>query len=376
MARWFIAASLFSVLVAVAIAFVAIKPLLERQPTVVTLPSSSAGRTDTAGESGAAPEVPPLVTPQPRQLDEKGAVLPWGSSTLDRLVTLELKPFDRSRMMAALFEISRNDAPTQTSRSSEFSLRLENLDPGRYRWSARVELRDGGVSSEIIPLRGDIAAADFIVLPPPPAIRRLSQVDLDGKPLGADRRVESAVRLAVELFDEFPAGVLQFEVSPLGAPGDPQLIEAKPSGKGAEVRFSGADGRYRWRARLVPPSRQPEPWRDAAIGPGLDFILFSKPAEKPPEASKPQTPPRDSRSPPPSQQAANTRPSGATTATNTGSGGLGQGSRAPRPSEQVEQSSFWQVAFMRLLMGLGVIAVALGALVLALRGLRRLLARS
>ena len=54
-----------------------------------------------------------------------------------------------------------------------------------------------------------------------------------------------------------------------------------------------------------------------------------------------------------------------------------QGKAAKNESNpECAKASFWQIAFMRLLVGLGVIGAALGAIALALRGLRRAVRRS
>ena len=405
--RWFAAAAIAAVVVGAAVALAILLPkppglvATDRPPTPAASgqqPSETAPST-TAERPPAAQPSPP-VPPKPRQLDDSGAVIAWGGSTAGRAVRLELQGVDREKFSGSEFYVSRGDGPIEVLPRGDYAAQLSDPAPGRYRWGAMLDVRGGAEPLRVEPPRGDATGADFIVVGPLPSIARLAQRTLEGAPLPADRRAEGAVRLGVELREDYPDAVLEVEVKAGAAAFDgKELLRAPFRALSADVTFAGAAGRYRWRARVALPGRAPTDWRDADAGPDYDFALFSKPVPPQPSQSQQTPPPRPQpqpstgptpsprsppqpptgQTPPPSDPTAPAfagRPPSATGGTGTGSTGLGGGRSDPLPSHQIEQASFWQIAFMRLLVGLGVIGAALGAIALALRGLRRAVRRS
>lgn len=354
----------------------------------------------------------PLTPPRPVQLDGTGMPIPWGQPTAERSIRLELQGIDRRHMVETTFYLTRDGEALRPMLATNFTATVQNLEPGNYQWSADVSLRTGAGSLLVEPPRGDPLTPDFVILPPLPSIDRMTQSDLAGKPLAADLRAEGTLLLGVELSHGYSGAVLEVEIKKAGSAFDGAgALVTRLEGTTGNVRFAGADGPYHWRARVVPPGRPGADWRLASLGQPHDFMLFSRPPEKP-ETEKKQEPqikkeaavddkkqqsqkqadPKDGKKDqtqkptdrkegqkndkvPDSPPGPGSGKPSASAVMGTGSGGLGQGSRDPLPSRQVEQTSFWQITFVRLLMGLGATALVMVTALLLLMGLRRIVGR-
>lgn len=375
---WFVAVALVALALAGGAAFALLQPFASAPPISAQSGTPPEGPPpQQTSPSPAAPHV--LRLPTPRQLDGEGRVIPWGDVAPGNAVRLELEGVDRDGFVSAEFFLAKDDDAAQPA-GQGFAAPLRGLAPGRYRWSVLLGRRDGGPPVSVEPPGGDGRAVDFIVVPPAPVLQRLAQSQLDGKPMPADRRSSNGARLEVELQVPYPGAIVEFEVKSAAVAFDGNGVHRVAANDGrAALSFTGVEGRYRWRARATAGARPPTAWLRQVDSRDVDFVVIVPPAATPPITSpSSQTPPQTR---PPSQQQPNpranplARPPAEISRSGAGSGGIGSGHNEPLKSEQINQTSFWQVAFMRILIGLGTVAAILGLLLGGVRGLRALIRR-
>lgn len=312
------------------------------------------------------PRRPP--PPVPRQLGEDGTVIAWGATVPGTSLRLEVLGVDRDQYGDVEFMIERDDAPAFTIRRGGHSAQLSKLEPGRYRWSARLAGRGDQAEALVEPPRGDSNGPNFVIAPPP-VIAELRQSRLDGSAIAADRRTEGGARLAVQLQADYPGAVLEVEVKPAGSAFDAiDVLRAAASGGKAEFVFTAPDGSYRWRARATAAGRDNTAWRAFGESAVPDFIVFRKPPETKPNTDTTRPPPRQAKGPA-------SQPPSALSRGSSGSRDLAGGRSDPLPSERQKLSSFWQIAFVRVAIGLAAVGATLAVLLFILRSIRHLTRR-
>jgi hypothetical protein len=251
-----------------------------------------------------------------------------------------------------------------------FSATLPGLQPGRYRWSASAHIRGGASARTVEPPRGDSSAWDFVV-PPPLVLSAVTQTKLDGTSITADHKTAGGARLTGRLQADYPSAVLELEIKRAGEDFDGNGVARSPIfGAIGQFPFTGSDGGYRWRARAVAPGDKSTLWRQFGQGSGADFVIYREPSLPPNEHTTP--PLNDQTKPLPNS---GRLPPSATSSRSSDSSSLGGGRSEPRESRQVSQTSFWQIAFMRLLIGVGGTVLTLALVLVALRGALRVKVR-
>ena len=378
--KWFVAAALFALLIAASAAALLLRPTSENRGVVQ---DDQAGKATTPQEpqpgdgSGKQPASGPATPPPPalRQSTADKRPIAWGEALAGNAVRIEVAGVDESRYESVEFLVAQGNAPARAVKRTGFAAELTGLAPGRYRWSARLRPAGNAPAEALEPPRGDPRAADFIILPPSLALSGLQQTHLDGTPIGEDLRAEAGVLLSAAT--DSAGAVLEVEIKPAAKAFDGTGLRRAPVLDGnAQAKFFGADGPYRWRARLTSPEHTTD-WKEFQPSPRpADFILYHKSqAPTPPSAggdSDGQS--RDPSGEPKSDPGGSPGKSGGTSAPGGGAGpprmyssGLGGGSRDPLPSQFKKLPSLWDRALFRTLASLGVALALLGALFFALR---------
>lgn len=327
---------------------------------------------------------PRRQTPELRQTAE-GQVLPWGGIAPGSAVVIEVTRVDRTRHEGLEFLVSRDDGDARLVRGRSLSAELRDLEPGRYRWNARLRERGRTRTLVVTPPRGELDGADFVVLPALLILSDMSQARLDGGPIGGDGRTERGALLRG--WASVPDAVLEVEVKPAGEPFDGRNpIRAAFRDGGAEVSFlPDRNGVYRWRARVTVGRGRDDPWREFGRPEGGDFVVFGlKPPEQVggtgPGAGGPGGGDPDQGGGKDARQDGGKQTGGSGDRGGTGkvvrasggmSGAISGGSNVPLPSVVQPLPSLWQMAVVRVLLGLGGVAVLLLAALAVARTVRR-----
>lgn len=260
--KWLLLAAIASVVLAAALAWLIFAPRAMR-PSL--------------GPEGSALRL--------EQRDEQGLAVAWGTTLPADQVELEVVGLDPSKTATVDLRLTRDESPPESIRQMHGKASLQKLEPGRYRWLATVEFRDGE-RQVLEPPRGDPLAADFVVVSRALALPSLWQRMLDGAEIGEDRRTRGGATLGVQLDGPLPGAVLEVEVKKVG--GAETKLQRLPVNDGiVAAQFVGPDGAYTWRARLVASSTRSTEWRNFGDGMDGDFHIYGAgESERPNEENK------------------------------------------------------------------------------------------
>jgi len=215
-----------------------------------------------------------------RQRDDNGLQLPWGTTTSGTNVRIEVAGADPERVTEIELLLSRNGAPAERLEHAGNGADLKQLAPGRYRWSAVLQLR-GNATTMLEPPRGDPLAADFVVAPQVLELPPLRQRAFEGEEtIEKGARTRRGAKLGTEFASPMPGTVLEVEAKPLASTFDGTRVQRIGADKGdACIEFTGPDGEYHWRARLVAAANLQTQWQAFGGGPAGDFIIVDAAAQ-------------------------------------------------------------------------------------------------
>lgn len=299
------------------------------------------------------PSTQPENQPRLRQSTAERMPVPWGGVVSGGSVRIEVVGADEARYAGVELFLTRDDDHATVIRYPGFAAELTRLAPGRYRWRAHLHARGPALADVLEPPRGAGHTADFIVPPPVLVLTTLRQHRLDGGEIGGDLQTESGALLSTQV--DYPGAVLEVEVKPSAKPFDGHDVQRIPATAGtAQTKFRGPDGPYHWRARLTAGSGRSTAWREFKRTPQADFVISHQTtANNAPHASSQGGTPERTANNAPNPGPKGRTPGRPAPVSNAFSSGLGSGRHDPFPSQPQPLPSLWDVAFIRLLRGLG-----------------------